>query len=96
MRALYLVCYDIADDRRLYRVHKTLVDFGRRLQYSVYECHLSAADLARLQLLLADLIDHRADQVLFVRLGPETDETAGRFDSLGRPYTRSEHRSVVL
>lgn len=93
---MFLVSYDIADDRRLYKVHKTMVDFGRRLQYSVYECRLSKTELARLQTLLAELIDHGADQVLFVHLGPETEETAGRFESLGRPYTRCDHRAVVL
>jgi CRISPR-associated protein Cas2 len=96
MRAVYLVSYDIADDRRLHKVHKTMVDFGRRLQYSVYECSLSAFELARLQTLLAALIDHGADQVLFVHLGPEDGETADRITALGRPYTATEHRSVVL
>lgn len=96
MRAVFLVSYDICDDRRLYKVHKAMVDVGRRLQYSVYECCLSRVQLARLQAILAALIDHQDDQVLFVNLGPEGGEASARIESLGRAYTRAEHRAVVL
>ena len=40
-----LVCYDIPDDRRRTKVMQTLLDFGRRVQYSVFECDLKAKDL---------------------------------------------------
>ena len=39
MRNTYLVCYDIRDDKRLRKVHKTMRDFGDHLQYSIFECH---------------------------------------------------------
>ncbi len=32
------ITYDIQDDRRRIRVAKTLLDFGSRVQYSVFEC----------------------------------------------------------
>jgi CRISPR-associated protein Cas2 len=96
MRTVYLVSYDICDDRRLHKVHKTMVDFGRRLQYSVYECFLSRAQMAHLLTTLAGLIDSHVDQVLFVELGPEGADAVKRIESLGRPYTRHEHRAVVL
>jgi CRISPR-associated protein Cas2 len=60
-----LVCYDISNDLRLRRVHKTMVGFGDRLQYSVFECKFSPADLA-CKHALGKLIHHREDQVLFV------------------------------
>jgi CRISPR-associated protein Cas2 len=34
----YIVSYDIPDDRKRNRVSKTLLDFGTRVQYSVFEC----------------------------------------------------------
>jgi len=37
--AIYLVCYDIEDDRERNRVAKLLLKHGRRVQYSVFELH---------------------------------------------------------
>ena len=34
----YIVSYDIPDDRKRSRVAKTMLDFGSRVQYSVFEC----------------------------------------------------------
>jgi len=34
----YIVSYDIPDDRKRNRIAKTLLDFGKRVQYSVFEC----------------------------------------------------------
>ena len=34
----YIVSYDIPDNRRRTRVAKTMLDFGQRVQYSVFEC----------------------------------------------------------
>src|SRR3984893_10592769 len=37
---LYIVSYDIPDDRRRARVHSALTGFGTWVQYSVFECFL--------------------------------------------------------
>jgi CRISPR-associated protein Cas2 len=55
MRKTYLVCYDICDDRRLAKVHKTLRGFGDHLQYSIFECQLTPADLGRCRHRLGDI-----------------------------------------
>ena len=47
---LYIVTYDISDDRRWRRVFKLMRGYGRWLQLSVFQCRLSAqrrAELAR-------------------------------------------------
>jgi CRISPR-associated protein Cas2 len=38
---LYVVSYDIPDDRRRARVHSALTGFGTWVQYSVFECFLN-------------------------------------------------------
>jgi CRISPR-associated protein Cas2 len=96
MRAVYLICYDIADPKRLRKVHKTTEDHGPRLQYSVYQCELSKMALIGLKEDLAAIINHRQDQVLFVHLGPEKDGTFKRIESLGRAYVPPEGRSYVV
>jgi CRISPR-associated protein Cas2 len=44
----YLVSYDIEDDKRRNRVAKTLLDFGSRVQYSVFECIMDDTLLEKL------------------------------------------------
>ena len=56
VRQTYLVCYDICDDKRLRKVHKTMRNFGDHLQYSVFECQLTPIDLAKCQSQLNDII----------------------------------------
>ncbi len=70
VRNTFLVTYDICEDKRLVKVHKTMRGFGDHLPYSVFECQLTPADLARCRYRLSEIIDHREDQVLFVDLGP--------------------------
>jgi CRISPR-associated protein Cas2 len=86
MRNSYLVCYDIADEKRLRAVFKAMKDFGEHVQFSVFECRFTAADLVRCREALREIINHAEDQVLFVDLGP----VAGRGDrvitALGKPY----------
>jgi CRISPR-associated protein Cas2 len=76
MRFSYLICYDICDEKRLRNVFQTMRGFGDHLQFSVFECQLTATDLARCRTALASIIHHTEDQVLFVNLGP----AAGRGD----------------
>lgn len=59
----YVVSYDISDDRRRLNVAKTLLDFGARVQYSVFECLMD--DSARQELLqrLAKIIVEDEDKI---------------------------------
>ena len=96
MRTSYLVCYDIADDKRLRKVFQTMRGYGDHLQLSVFECQLTAMDLAKCRSELSDIIQHKEDQVLFVNLGP----TEGRGDrvitALGKPYTNLDAPCIVV
>ena len=93
MRNTFLVCYDIADDKRLRKVFKTMRDFGDHLQYSVFECQFTATDMARCRAALADLIHHTEDQVLFIPLCARCVE---QIEALGRPTERHDARDVVI
>lgn len=42
---LYLVAYDISDDRRRARLHKALCGFGKWTQFSLFECFLDEKQL---------------------------------------------------
>jgi CRISPR-associated protein Cas2 len=49
MRTTYLVCYDVANDKRLRRTFQTCRNFGDHLQFSVFECDLSPAEKIELE-----------------------------------------------
>ncbi len=71
---LVLVTYDIRTDsregrRRLRQVAKACLDFGQRVQYSVFECELDPAQWTALRARLHDLIDPKADSLRFYMLG---------------------------
>lgn len=63
-----VVSYDIADDKRRSSVASELENFGRRVQYSVFECHLSDIQLSELQRRLLALIDWDQDRVRYYTL----------------------------
>lgn len=63
-----VVSYDIPDDKRRAKVSKALEDFGERVQYSVFECHLRQPDYQRMQERLRPLLVLKEDDVRFYHL----------------------------
>ena len=63
-----VVTYDIVDDQRRERVASELANFGERVQYSVFECHLTLAQVQELQQRLTRLIVHTEDRVRYYPL----------------------------
>ena len=68
MTEFYLICFDVRDAKRLRRISNELENFGKRVQRSVFECHLEAAQVHELQQRLADLLEPLEDQVRYYRL----------------------------
>jgi len=96
MRKSFLVSYDICDDKRLRKVFQTMRGYGDHLQYSVFECQLTATDLVRLRAELGEIIHHDQDQVLFVDLGPAEGRGDRVITALGRPYTNLDAPCIVV
>ena len=96
MRNVYLVCYDICDDRRLKRVYKTMRGFGDHLQLSVFRCELSPRERAEMIAAVTPVIDQAADQVLIVDIGPAEGRATEVFATVGRPYVQPERHAVVV
>lgn len=69
-----LVTYDVstvdaAGRRRLNRVAKTCLDYGLRVQNSVFECRVDPAQFAELKRRLLELIEPATDSIRFYFLG---------------------------
>ncbi|HXG46374.1 MAG TPA: CRISPR-associated endonuclease Cas2 [Methylomirabilota bacterium] len=94
-RIRYLVSYDISHPKRLRRVARVLEGFGVRLQYSVFECPLDEMRLAMLKAALQPILKHDEDQVLFVSLGPSSNDASLIIEALGLPYTVRTRVTII-
>lgn len=52
----YVVCYDITEPKRWRKVYKLLHGYGRRLQYSIFRCRLTARQMEKLRWELESLL----------------------------------------
>lgn len=71
---MVLITYDVntetsAGRRRLRKIAKKCVDHGQRVQNSVFECLVDAAQFAVLKAELCALIDPTEDSLRFYQLG---------------------------
>lgn len=72
-RAAWLIAYDIADARRLGRVHRFLKREAMPIQYSVFLGWFGEGRLQRLVSELEELIDRREDDVRLYHLPAGTE-----------------------
>lgn len=71
---LVLITYDVNTEtsegkRRLRKVAKECVNYGQRVQNSVFECSLDAATLCKVKNSLEKIIDKDKDSLRFYYLG---------------------------
>lgn len=64
----WVVSYDIPNDKRRRKVSKVLEGYGRRAQFSVFECELDEVKLGQLELRLRREIDEKEDDIRFYPL----------------------------
>ena len=71
---LVLITYDVSvvtsdGRRRLRNIAKTCLDYGMRVQNSVFECEVDPAQLVNLKRELVDIFDPDEDSLRFYYLG---------------------------
>lgn len=91
-----LITYDIADTdgaggRRLKRVAQVCEKYCQRVQFSVFECRLSATRLARMIGEVEDVIDRKRDSAIIYRFPGRIEDAALRLGrsqgrKLGQPW----------
>lgn len=77
---IYIVAYDIANNKRRLRVAKILESWGYRIQESVFQLRLDAPSLARVRRLLSSVIKDAED---VIHIYPICASCADRADILG-------------
>ena len=92
---LYIVTYDIADDKRWRAVFKLMHGFGEWMQLSVFQCQLTRSRHVELMRRLTDAISLADDHVLVVDLGV-ADQVEPRVHSLGKRGFDAIERAPVI
>ncbi len=77
------MAYDIVDPKRLRRICTLMEDHGERLQYLVFLCDLTVAELAELESAVVEVMDLHEDSVVQIDLGSLA--AAATVRTLGRP-----------
>ena len=96
---LVLVTYDVnvttrAGERRLRHMAKVCLDYGVRVQNSVFECEVDPAQWVELKAKLADIYDPAQDSIRFYMLGHRGFE---KVEHLGaKPTQNPLHSTLIL
>ena len=92
---LYIVTYDISDQRRWRAIFKLMNGYGEWVQLSVFQCRLSRKRHAEMLATLDELIHHGEDHVLLLDLGV-ADGVVPKIVSLGKTFQSVKREPVVV
>ena len=95
---LVLITYDVntettAGKARLRKVAKQCVNYGRRVQNSVFECLLDQAQCIALKAKLTELIDEEVDSLRFYYLG---NRYQSKVEHIGAKETIDMEEPLIL
>lgn len=95
---LLLITYDVNTEssdgrKRLRKVAKQCVNYGIRVQNSVFECVLNAAEARKLKHTLVSLIDQEHDSLRFYNLG---DNYSDRIEHYGAKVTINVDEPLIF
>ena len=79
---LYVVAYDIQDDKRRTKIHKVLKGFGQWTEFSLFECFLTKKEVLQMRARLDKHLDPRSDKV---RIYTICDACLGKIETVGIP-----------
>lgn len=92
---LYIIAYDIRDQKRWKKFYKTLKGFGEWLQLSVFQCRLQKISALRLEAALRDIMNQSEDHVLIIDIGP-AENVQPKIHSIGKIFEPIQRRSLII
>ncbi|MGG4146810.1 CRISPR-associated endonuclease Cas2 [Paenibacillus algorifonticola] len=95
---LVIITYDVSTSskegrRRLSRVAKTCLNYGQRVQNSVFECIVDATKFRQLKYELEELIDKQTDSLRFYNLG---DNHKSKVEHIGAKEAYDMEAPLIL
>jgi CRISPR-associated protein Cas2 len=96
MKNLYLISYDVRDQKRWRKVFRIAKGYGVHLQYSVFYCYLSPKERILLTSDIESVIDHTSDRVLVVNIGGPGIDLEQKIEFLGQKSDIADHQAVII
>ena len=95
---LILITYDVdtttkAGEKRLRKVAKECVNYGQRVQNSVFECLITEAQLVGLKATLASIINDTTDSIRFYFLGSNWKR---RIEKIGKDTSYDPTDTLII
>ena len=95
---LILITYDVntttgAGRKRLMKIAKECVNYGQRVQNSVFECDLDAAMLVKVRKTLLEIINEDEDSLRIYNLG---NKYTGKIEHYGIKDTYDPEGNLIL
>lgn len=95
---MVLITYDVntkttSGIKRLRKVAKQCVNYGQRVQNSVFECSLTPAQLVNLKTKLLEIIDQDHDSIRFYNLGKNWQN---RVDTIGKDDSYDPDKDLLI
>ena len=95
---MVLVTYDVntkskTGNKRLRKVAKECVNYGQRVQNSVFECSLTPAQLLNLKNKLLKIIDQENDSIRFYNLGKNWQS---RVETIGKDESYDPDKDLLI
>ena len=92
---LYIVTYDIADDKRWRRLFKLMHGYGEWLQLSVFQCRMTRMRQLELVRQIEAILDREKDHLLMLDIGP-AENVQPRVLSIGKAFAPIERLPVIV
>lgn len=95
---LILITYDVntstkAGEKRLRKIAKECVNYGQRVQNSVFECLITEAQFVGLKAILQDIINDTTDSIRFYFLGNNWQR---RVEKIGKETSYDPTETLII
>ncbi len=93
-----LIAYDVnitspSGAKRLRNVAKTCLNYGKRVQNSVFECLVNESQFVYLKEMLTQIIDQKEDSVRFYLLGANWKR---KVETIGKEYKLEYEDDLII
>ena len=88
-----IIAYDIISDRRRDRVVKVLKNYGKRVNYSVFECLIETDIYQEVRETLLTLIKEKEDSVLMYQICTSCKQ---KMDHIGIKKTKNVRDNIMM